>query len=651
MTSISPVFLRTSSLMSSDQLMSQLRQTQSQLLDAQRQIATGERYSKPSDAPDKTSAILFLKQQLAAREQYGQNLQHALTVLNNVDATLGEANDVLLEAKTVAMSQIGVGSNADTRATTSLVIDAQLDALLNLANQKFNDIALFGGHAGAPAGGQVFEEFLGGVRYRGSTTNLKADTGAAAAQPFTSNGLDAFGALSARVKSNVDLDPSATAATLIADTDGATGEGFRPGSVNLDVNGIDYLVDLTGADTLGDVVTRINDAINTASPGAGTLAVSPNGFTLTATAGNSIDISDMEAGKTAGDLGIRMGSISGTPTAGADINVRLTARTDLATALGPAYDWSSGLLITQGEQTKVADFSSAETVQDLQNVITDLGLGLRLEINAAGTGLDLVSEVSGIELSVGENGGGSTAADLGLRTLMQDTLLADFRHGLGVEVQTGEPDFRVSLHNGTTFDVNLDGAATVGEVMTAIQAAATAAGVAAADFSVGMASTGNGIVMADNTAGASDFRVQNLGQSLAADHLGLKQNAGAGATLTSTDEAKVKVNSVFTHLIELRDALLNNNERGITLAGSRLETDLDNLARAQATAGVEANRVQQEQSRSEERELAEKTMLSEIQDADLTEVITKFTQLQQQLTAALQVGAQNLQMSLLDFLR
>jgi flagellin-like hook-associated protein FlgL len=44
-------------------------------------------------------------------------------------------------------------------------------------------------------------------------------------------------------------------------------------------------------------------------------------------------------------------------------------------------------------------------------------------------------------------------------------------------------------------------------------------------------------------------------------------------------------------------------------------------------------------------------MLSDLRDADFTEVVTKLLQLQQQLQASLQVGAQNLQLSFLDFLR
>ena len=44
-------------------------------------------------------------------------------------------------------------------------------------------------------------------------------------------------------------------------------------------------------------------------------------------------------------------------------------------------------------------------------------------------------------------------------------------------------------------------------------------------------------------------------------------------------------------------------------------------------------------------------MLSQLQDADLTEVLTRFQQLQLQLQASLQVGSANQQLSLLDFLR
>ena len=71
MSGISSIFARTSTLMSSNQLLARLRDTQLDLLEAQKQITTGQQVLRPSDAPDKASAILYLRQSLAARDAMG----------------------------------------------------------------------------------------------------------------------------------------------------------------------------------------------------------------------------------------------------------------------------------------------------------------------------------------------------------------------------------------------------------------------------------------------------------------------------------------------------------------------------------------------------------------------------------------------------
>ena len=232
-------------------------------------------------------------------------------------------------------------------------------------------------------------------------------------------------------------------------------------------------------------------------------------------------------------------SATATTVAGADIDPLLTELTDVS-ALGAAVDFAGGLKITQGGQTKVADFSASTTVQDMMNQVDQLNLGLRLQINDSGTGLNLFSEVSGVQLSVGENAGGTTAQDLGLRTFDLGTQLADFRLGLGVEVQQGVDDFAIELHDGRTFAVNLDGLSTVGQVISTIQAAAATTipplvvgdpGDGGTDLNVGLAPDGNGFQFEDNTAGPNDFRVLNLGLSLAATHLGIHENVRTGSTI------------------------------------------------------------------------------------------------------------------------
>lgn len=645
-----PAITRTTSQMQSNLMLSRLRTTSSGLFDMQRQISTGKKQSTPSDDPSNASGILYLRETLGAREQYDENLRHSLAVLNNVDQALSESTTILIEAQTIASSLIN--ASTEEREAEALVIDAQIKGLLDLANRQVDGVSLFGGNRGAVRGGRVFEEFLGGIRYVGSGTNLNADSGTIENHSFTSNGVEAFGALSSRVKTEVDLNPNATAATLIKNVAGAQNLGVRKGEVTVTVNTIPVTVDLSTADTLGDVVTRINAAINGIDPTAGALAINGAGFELTNNAGHTIAIAEVGSGKTAADLGIDLNAnaAAGSTLAGGDLGRKLTLTTELAD-LATSVDFLSGLTITQGDQTRTADFSTATTVQDLVTEIEGLGLGLRLQVNAAGNGLDLISEVSGLRLSVGENGG-TTAEDLGIRTYGLATELADFRDGLGIEPVQGADDFQLTLNDGTNFAVDASGLGTVDELITAIEAAATGAGLTlGVDFSVGLAMTGNGLVFQDNTVGATGFTITRVGQSSVADQLGILKQDGTATTFQSTDKATVRVENVFTHLTDLRNSLLNDDTLGITLAATSLDTDNRSVIQARATVGVRAQRVEQQQQRSQDLKLMEETLLSDLQDADLTEVITRFQQLQTQLQASLQVGAQNLQLSLLDFLR
>lgn len=646
-----PPISRVSSMMSTDSLLARLRDTQRHLFETQRQISTGQAFSRASDIPDRVSTIMFLERRLDERAQQSDNLRFSRNVLDTADQALGDASNILLEARDIASSQVGVGSDTKTRQTEAVVIDAQLTAMIDIANRQFSDLSVFGGNNGAIPEGQVFESFLGGVRYRGSAQNLQNDVGTLRNEDFTSNGVAAFGALSGRVRSNTDLQPQPTAATRLSDIRGATDDGVTRGSLVVMVNGTDVTVDLSTADTLGDVTTRVNSAIDSVDPTAGALSIAGDGFTLSANAGATISIEESGQGGTAQSLGLVLDAGPGPASdAGPSVGTVLTLDTSLA-SLGAGIDFASGMQITQGEKTKTADFSGATTLEDMVNEIDALGLGLRLEINEAGTGLDMVSEVSGVSLSVGENGG-STAQDLGLRTLGTDTNLSDFRFGKGVQPLEGEADITIALHDGTSFDVDLTGTQTVQDVLDAIDAAAAGAGLTpGVDFSAGLAATGNGFVFEDMTAGGDDFSITNANTSLAGTHLGIVGNAGGGATLEGADHAQVRVENAFTHLIDLRDALTSDSTSGITLAGGGLEDDIDRIVAARAVVGVQARRIEDQQTRSEDMDIAEQSMLSTLKDTELTEAISRFTQLQTQLQASLSVGAQNMQMSLMDFLR
>lgn len=649
-------FPRSTLLGASDTLLSHLQRSQSDFQRTQAEISSGRKVNRPSDESARTSVILMLENQLQSRDQHERNLRLGVSVLNFADQSLTDVTDTMIEAQTIASSQIGIGSNAATRASESTIIDGMIKGLVDVANRQIQGVSLFGGSREHRDGGPMFEPFMGGIRYRGSSVNLTNDQGFNDPLGVNSNGNDAFSALSNRIRGTIDLDPQATATTRLVDIHGSQGAGVHSGSLLVAVNGNRVIVDLATADTLGDIVTRVNDAIGQVDSSAGALSIAGPGFSLQANVGHTISIDELGAGETAADLGLVI-SATGTTVAGGDVDPRLTVLSDLST-LGRAVDWISGMKIVQGGVTAVTDFSTASTVQDLQNEIDRLDMGLRLEINDTGRGLNLVSEVSGIALSVGESANGSTAHDLGLRTFGIGTALADFRFGIGVEVQKGKDDFAVHLHDGRAFNVNLDGAVTVRDALVAMIDAATAAGLTVGapgvfnpDINLGLATDGNGLQLHDNTVGPMNFHVEQLGQSLAATHLGIYQDAGAHKSINGEDVAQVRAENIFTHLINLRDSLFMDDSSGITFAGDAIRDDIEDLTKVRADVGVRTRQFEQQQARSDELKTTELTMLSDIRDTDLATAITEFLQLEQQLQASLQVGAQRLQLSFLDFLR
>ncbi len=665
MSTIPSVYLRTSTMMVGNQLLSTLQQTQAQMAKLDSAIGTGIQVSQPSDDPSKAAAIETLQAALEDRTQTDSNLNFAGTVLNSLDQAMTDTQSLVVQAGSVGSSQIGIGSNPQTRQNEATVVDGMIQSLMDIANRSTQGIPLFGGTAAA--GGQqpfVFVDALGGVQYTGTSSNLSTNIGTSQALAYNSNGAEAFNALSAGVTGDRDLNPQATAGTLLSDLTGANNAGIRKGAIQVTVGGTSVSVDLTDANTLGDVVARVNSAINSVDPAAGSLAVGPQGLVLNANASKTISISDPSGGVTASDLGIAVtanGGGSGVSVPGADLNPKLTLTTRLSD-LGVSVDLTSGLKITQGGVTKVADFSSCQTVQDLMNVVSGLNMGVQMQINAGGTGLNLVDLMSGPALSVGEVGGGSTATDLGLRSFAASTSLSSFNFGNGVSNVQGQPDFSITLHDGSysPIQVNIDGAQTVGDVITDIKNAAQAAlgpgtvgnpGDSGTLFNVGLAADGNGLVLEDHTSGGNAFQVANVGTSLAATDLGIVANAGSGSSITGTDNAQIQTNNIFTHLIALRDALNKDDSSGITVATAGLQSDATQLSQAQGAIAVRGQRVKDQTSLSSTMKLTEQTMLSDLQDTDMTTAITQYTQLTQQLQATLKVAAQNMQLSLMNYLQ
>lgn len=98
---------------------------------------------------------------------------------------------------------------------------------------------------------------------------------------------------------------------------------------------------------------------------------------------------------------------------------------------GQAFDKTSGIQIVNANTTHTVDFSDCSTVSELLAVLNDPALGLYATINASGTGLDVSTRVNGTDFMIGENGG-TTASQLGIRSLCESTRLDELDFGRGV---------------------------------------------------------------------------------------------------------------------------------------------------------------------------------------------------------------------------
>lgn len=121
---------------------------------------------------------------------------------------------------------------------------------------------------------------------------------------------------------------------------------------------------------------------------------------------------------------------------------------------GQNFDRASGLQIVNGGHTYDIDLHQAVTIEDLLNSINGSGANVLATLNAQGTGIDVRSRLSGADFAIGENGG-TTAAQLGIRSSTTTTALTSLNHGLGVRVSTAGDDFQITRRDGTTFGVSL----------------------------------------------------------------------------------------------------------------------------------------------------------------------------------------------------
>ena len=653
--SLNPIASRVPTLMAGRLLGGSIAQTQREMLDLQLGFASGTRLQRGSDDPRATRAIQLLQSSMVRRDQRLNAISWGEAVLGRVDTSLSSLTDLVTEARALAVGQSDDSADADSRAAQAVVVSSMIDQLFAEANADLQGLHIFGGQNG---GQRPFASFLGGFRYLGSGEGLVNDNGLGL--PITLSGDEAFGAVSARVEGQVDLNPALSAGVYLEDLAGVDGQGVGAGVVELTAGPNTVEVDLTGAATVGEVLERLQAGLDNIAPGS-TVTTDGSRFSITVAGAEDLVIAGV-AGDVGSDLGLEGTFASGATTTGGDTQPQLLSRTRIADLEGLSGVLGS-IRLENGGNVQTVDLSGAETIADLQNLIESADLGIRLELEQDGT-LSMFNEVSGTWMSIGEDGG-DTATLLGLRSMGLDTPLSVFNDGDGVPIRSGsidpetglpdpaaDVDFTITLADGRSFEVDLAGAETVADVLDALEAAAGAATppIGPAEFSAELATTGNGIVLTDNSGGVTGtFTVTPANGSRAAEALGLLAPV-SGNVISGEDRSMVAVESLFTHLKALERALLSNDNWSIERAAIDLQDDLDRLIDVRGAAGARGERLVLAKDRETELSIMEASLLGEARDLDLTDAALQLTNLEQQLQATLAVTARMQQLTLLNWL-
>jgi flagellin-like hook-associated protein FlgL len=127
-------------------------------------------------------------------------------------------------------------------------------------------------------------------------------------------------------------------------------------------------------------------------------------------------------------------------------------------------------------------------------------------------------------------------------------------------------------------------------------------------------------------------------------------SGGTWETLGSEDTALIQTEGIFNTLIQLKNAILNEDFGEIERAQAMLDVDFERLNFGRAVVGIRGQGLDAMQIRNEDEQIQIKTVLSEEIEVDLAVAASDFAARQAAYEASLRTTANLYQMTLLDFL-
>ena len=114
---------------------------------AQRELGTGRRVNRPSDAPDEISRLLQVRSELAQTEQIRSNLGRVKTEVDTAEQTLQDAVRLLDRAAVLGAQGMNGTTTAEQRRMIAEEVETLLEQMVGLARARVEARYIFSGDA------------------------------------------------------------------------------------------------------------------------------------------------------------------------------------------------------------------------------------------------------------------------------------------------------------------------------------------------------------------------------------------------------------------------------------------------------------------------------------------------------------------------
>lgn len=185
--------MRIANKMIYDHIVTQLNSTATAMANANKVISTGKRINDLSDDPVGLVTVLDLRGSLANMEQLQDNISMGRSWLNMGESVLGETEEILTQAKTLAIEMSSSSREAADRAMSAEVVDGYMREILSLANTQVSGRSIFAGTKTDTDPFYYDETGTGEVVYNGNSTPFAIQLGSGIQVDIGRDGREIYG--------------------------------------------------------------------------------------------------------------------------------------------------------------------------------------------------------------------------------------------------------------------------------------------------------------------------------------------------------------------------------------------------------------------------------------------------------------------------